>query len=53
MLAPLSESVIEKFIKNAWAAQLVDYVHKLDSNDKGARQIKTEAMRNMGSFRIA
>ena len=28
----------------------MNYVYKLDSNDKGARQIKTEAMRNMGQL---
>jgi len=28
----------------------VNYVYKLDSNDKAARQIKTEAMRNMGQL---
>ena len=29
---------------------LVNYVYKLDSNDKAARQIKTEAIRNMGQL---
>jgi alkyl sulfatase BDS1-like metallo-beta-lactamase superfamily hydrolase len=28
----------------------VSYVYKLDSNDKAARQIKTDAMRNMGQL---
>jgi len=41
---------LRNFFKNAWAAQLVNYVYKLDSNDKAARQIKTEAIRNMGQL---
>jgi hypothetical protein len=46
----LQKPFIEKFFKNAWAVQLVNYVYKLDSNDKAARQIKTEAIRNTGQI---
>jgi hypothetical protein len=33
-----------------WAAQLVNYVYKLDPNDEQARQIKADAFRKMGQL---
>jgi alkyl sulfatase BDS1-like metallo-beta-lactamase superfamily hydrolase len=36
----------------AWAAELVNYVYKLDPTDKDARQIKADALRKMGQLSI-
>lgn len=36
----------------AWAAQLVNYVYKLDPDNKQVRQIKADALRKMGQLAV-
>ena len=49
VVAAAKEALLDKK-EYAWAAELVNYVYKLDPNDAEARQIKADALRKLGEL---